>query len=179
MAEAYESTSISCPASHHYETCQILSNYILSLYIISPTTSQKSSEIHLPSGELTFCHGKSPFLMGKSTISLFLWPFSIAMLVHQRVTKIQCKRHSKHPHQNFPSSPPEVLQRLPPRLAPLAAPDAAAPGGRAPPGARLCGADAVGAQSVGSLEDVGRGKILSMEKLTYMYDIICIRIEVN
>ena len=23
----------------------------------------------LPSGELTFCHGKSPFLMGKSTIN--------------------------------------------------------------------------------------------------------------
>ena len=37
----------------------------------------------LPSGELTFCHGKSQFLMGKSTIST--GPFSIAMLVHQRV----------------------------------------------------------------------------------------------
>ena len=37
----------------------------------------------IPSGELTFCHGKSPFLMGKSTIST--GPFSIAMLVHQRV----------------------------------------------------------------------------------------------
>ena len=37
----------------------------------------------IPSGELTFCHGKSPFLMGKSTIN---GPFSIAMLVHQRVT---------------------------------------------------------------------------------------------
>ena len=24
----------------------------------------------LPSGELTFCHGKSPFLMGKFTISM-------------------------------------------------------------------------------------------------------------
>ena len=32
--------------------------------------------VDLPSGELTFCHGTSPFLMGKSTI--FLWPFSIA-----------------------------------------------------------------------------------------------------
>ena len=36
----------------------------------------------VPSGELTFCHGKSPFLMGKSTIN---GPFSIAVLVHQRV----------------------------------------------------------------------------------------------
>ena len=36
----------------------------------------------IPSGELTFCNGKSPFLMENP---LFLWPFSIAMLVHQRV----------------------------------------------------------------------------------------------
>ena len=27
----------------------------------------------LPSGELTFCHGKSPFLMGKSTISMAIF----------------------------------------------------------------------------------------------------------
>ena len=27
------------------------------------------SEKEVPSGELTFCHGKSPFLMGKSTIN--------------------------------------------------------------------------------------------------------------
>ena len=42
----------------------------------------KGSE-KVPSGELTVCNGKSPFLMGKSTIST--GPFSIAMLVHQRV----------------------------------------------------------------------------------------------
>ena len=41
---------------------------------------------NLPSGELTFCNGKSPFLMGKSVNPLFLWPFPIAMLVHQRVS---------------------------------------------------------------------------------------------
>ena len=35
----------------------------------------------LPSGELTFCHGKSPFLMGNP---LFLWPFSIAFCVFTR-----------------------------------------------------------------------------------------------
>ena len=29
--------------------------------------------IWLPSGELTFCHGKSPFLMGKSTISMAIF----------------------------------------------------------------------------------------------------------
>ena len=28
----------------------------------------------IPSGELTFCHGKSPFLMGKSTISMAIFP---------------------------------------------------------------------------------------------------------
>ena len=27
----------------------------------------------LPSGELTFCHGKSPFLMGKFTISMAIF----------------------------------------------------------------------------------------------------------
>ena len=27
------------------------------------------SSVILPSGELTFCHGKSPFLMGKPTIN--------------------------------------------------------------------------------------------------------------
>ena len=27
----------------------------------------------LPSGELTFCHGKSPFFMGKSTISMAIF----------------------------------------------------------------------------------------------------------
>ena len=27
----------------------------------------------LPSGELTFCHGKSPFLMGKSAISMAIF----------------------------------------------------------------------------------------------------------
>ena len=38
----------------------------------------------LPSGELTFCHGKiHHFIAGKIH---YKWPFSIAMLVHQRVT---------------------------------------------------------------------------------------------
>ena len=40
----------------------------------------------LPSGELTFCHGKSPFLMGKSTISMAI--FNGKMLVYQRVYPI-------------------------------------------------------------------------------------------
>ena len=30
-------------------------------------------ELYEPSGELTFCHGKSPFLMGKSTISMAIF----------------------------------------------------------------------------------------------------------
>ena len=29
--------------------------------------------ISIPSGELTFCHAKSPFLMGKSTISMAIF----------------------------------------------------------------------------------------------------------
>ena len=48
----------------------------------------------LPSGELTFCNGKSPCLMGKSTMENhnFSWEnplemdILIAMLVYQRVT---------------------------------------------------------------------------------------------
>ena len=38
----------------------------------------------VPSGEHTKNYGKSLFLMGKSTINK--WPFSIAMLVYQRVS---------------------------------------------------------------------------------------------
>ena len=41
----------------------------------------------LPSGELTFCNGKSPFYSWENP--LFLWPFSIAMLVHQRVEHLE------------------------------------------------------------------------------------------
>ena len=37
----------------------------------------------IPSGELTFCYGTSPFLMGKSTISMAI--FHGKLLVHQRV----------------------------------------------------------------------------------------------
>ena len=40
----------------------------------------------IPSGELTFCHGKSPCLMGKSTISMAI--FNSKLLVHQRVLGI-------------------------------------------------------------------------------------------
>ena len=40
---------------------------------------------NLPSGELTFCHGKSPFLIGKPSINGPFLSISIAMLVHQRV----------------------------------------------------------------------------------------------
>ena len=34
-------------------------------------------------------NGKSPFFMGKSTINIYKWPFSIAMLVHQRVSFVE------------------------------------------------------------------------------------------
>ena len=64
---------------------------------------------------------------------------------------------SKKAHiRSLPQLCAEVLRRLPPGLASLAAPDAAAAGGRAAPGARLRGADALGAQSVGRLEEVGK-----------------------
>ena len=39
----------------------------------------------IPSGKHTKDYGKSPFFMGKSVNQLFLWPFSIAMSVYQRV----------------------------------------------------------------------------------------------
>ena len=47
----------------------------------------------IPSGELTFCHGKSPFLMGKSTISMAIFncyvssPEGIPKLVKQGLKK--------------------------------------------------------------------------------------------
>ena len=34
-----------------------------------PLNTLDVAQIGVPSGELTFCHGKSPFLMGKSTIN--------------------------------------------------------------------------------------------------------------
>ena len=43
------------------------------------------THLRLPSGKLTKNYGKSPFLMGKSTIST--GPFSIAMLNYQRVIR--------------------------------------------------------------------------------------------
>ena len=45
----------------------------------------------LPSGELTFCHGKiHHFFMGKSTISMAIMAiFNCELLVHQRVNDIQ------------------------------------------------------------------------------------------
>ena len=55
-----------------------------------PTTSQKTGLRTgvIPSGELTFsfCHGKSPFYMGKSTISMAI--FNSFLYVHQRVNPI-------------------------------------------------------------------------------------------
>ena len=41
----------------------------------------------LPSGELTFCHGKSPFFMGKSTISMAI--FNRYVSHYQRVSPIK------------------------------------------------------------------------------------------
>ena len=41
----------------------------------------------IASGELTFCHGKWSFFMGKSTISMAI--FHGKMLVHQRVATLQ------------------------------------------------------------------------------------------
>ena len=39
-------------------------------------------KMEVPSGKLTFCYGNHNFLWENP---LFLWPFSIAMLVYQRV----------------------------------------------------------------------------------------------
>ena len=48
------------------------------------TTWSRGQAIQSASGKLTFCYGKSQFLLGKSTIN----PFSIAMLVYRRA--IEC-----------------------------------------------------------------------------------------
>ena len=43
-------------------------------------------EPDVPSGKLTVCYGKSPFLMGKSTISMAI--FNSFLYVYQRVSTI-------------------------------------------------------------------------------------------
>ena len=48
----------------------------------------------LPSGELTFCYGKIHHFSWKNP--LCLWPFSIAMLVHQRVDLVIQKPFPNH-----------------------------------------------------------------------------------
>ena len=49
------------------------------------TCAQQERSPNISSGKHTKNYGKSPFFMGKSTI--YKWPFSIAMLVYQRVSK--------------------------------------------------------------------------------------------
>ena len=57
------------------------------VHISSPSSQPiQSDSSQIPSGELTFCYGKSPFLMGKSTISIAI--FHGKMLVHQRIKQI-------------------------------------------------------------------------------------------
>ena len=46
-----------------------------------PVLLQPPNKRWLPSGELTVCYGKSPCLMGKSTISMAI--FHSFLLVHQ------------------------------------------------------------------------------------------------
>ena len=59
---------------------QLYNNHNTNLENYEPIMNQY--QYFIPSGELTFCHGKSPFLMGKSTISMAI--FHGKMLVHQR-----------------------------------------------------------------------------------------------
>ena len=54
--------------------------------IVASVTGRRSIDQNIPSGKLTKNYGKSPFLMGKSTISMAIFP--VAMLVHQRVSTL-------------------------------------------------------------------------------------------
>ena len=65
-------------------------------HIIWLVVSNMNGLFSIPSGELTFCHGKSPFCSWENP--LFLWPFSIAMLVHQRVTIIFNHQPDDYPY---------------------------------------------------------------------------------
>ena len=49
-----------------------LENQRFSSFLTMKNIGQKHFFL-VPSGELTFCHGKSPFLMGKSTISMAIF----------------------------------------------------------------------------------------------------------
>ena len=70
----------------------------------------------LPSGKLLHDYGKSPFLMGKSTI--FMAIFNIAMFVYQRVPKIivrwvSCVSFCRTSCSVCPlTTPPDALKRL-------------------------------------------------------------------
>ena len=63
-------------------------------YVYSMTLSRRDwgdcgCWLGLPSGELTFCHGKSPFLMGKSTISMAIFHCYVSLPegISQYITK--------------------------------------------------------------------------------------------
>ena len=68
-----------CDLQICHETCRPLPDWILISSWISHFLSNPWRSIwsiifdDLPSGELTFCHGKSPFLMGTSTISMAIF----------------------------------------------------------------------------------------------------------
>ena len=51
------------PVSNRANTCGRITGFI-HVYRVT---------LQIPSGELTFCNGKSPFLMGKSTISMAIF----------------------------------------------------------------------------------------------------------
>ena len=53
-------------------------------HIQTQESDSANDDGELPSGELTVCYGKIHHFSWENP--LFLWPFSIAMLVHQRVS---------------------------------------------------------------------------------------------
>ena len=54
-----------------------------------PVTTKSTNQLYI--GELTFCHGKSPFFMGKSTISMAI--FHCFLYVHQPVIHWKTSHH--------------------------------------------------------------------------------------
>ena len=75
-------TTKNCHHATNYISCGWETQLVApnrSCSVTGPSTNQpiaalnQSSTQPLPSGELTFCHGKSPFLMGKSTISMAIF----------------------------------------------------------------------------------------------------------
>ena len=113
---------------NHLQNPHVQLRFEVYLPSFSPIFQRNAQQI--PSGELTFCHGTSPFFMGKSTISMAI--FNCYVTNYQRVYPMIIPLNHHFPmvflwfSYGFPML---VHQRVSP-LSPLARPNKKPPPGR-------------------------------------------------